>query len=225
MFKFYTAVGQLQLITDSNDNKRPIIKLNGKIHEMNKSELIIWTSLMWHISDFEELYKVFQQKIDEDAFEVSRDIIQGDFIRTLERLIYRELVVMAEDEVGTASIYSLISDLIVIPSTANIFTTTTAFLKFVFIDNIPLGKAKKVFKKGKLNREEKMILKLIKKYQLEVNELICIMKNYKSNRFVYCYENLTELKERDLSNFNLLDITPVLSTICNLYLKKLIQFQ
>ncbi|MFV0519666.1 MAG: hypothetical protein ACK5LY_05265 [Lachnospirales bacterium] len=214
MFKFYTAIGQLHLVRDENGDKQPIIKWDNKVFELNKNELIIWTSLMWHISDYDELFEVFKSKVSSKCLEVDINFLKMDFNRTLNRLINRNIVVMSEDKVDIISVYNLISDLIIIPSTANWFLSAVTFLKFILVDNIPFSKAKYIFARGNISKNEKSILSTIRKNKFKTSEILSII-NIKNNKENLSYDN----EER------IADLHIGIQTICSLYLKKLIQFE
>ncbi len=219
MFKFYTAVGQLHLIRGVEGNKQPIIKRDNKVFEMNKNELIIWTSLMWHISEYDELFEVFKEKLSQECGEVDVNIIRVDFERTLDRLINRNLVVVSEDKVGILSVYNLISDLTIKLSRANLFISLIAFFKFVLIDKMPLGKARKIFFDEKLSKDEKKVIKVIKKSNLQTCELISLM-SIKGIGFEW-----SKVKDDILENDKYFAIDDIMQTICGLYLRKYIQFE
>ncbi len=222
MFKFYTAIGQLFLIRDEDGVKKPVVKWDNKVFELSKFELIVWSSLMWHICDYDELFEVFKEKLAIEQYEIDENLIMIDFNRTLDRLISRNIVVMSEDKVDILSVYNLISNLSLKVSTANFFISSMAFLKFIFIDNIPFSKAKKVFVKDKLSKNEKTLLNVIKKNRLQTHELITILNVEKGNKEI-SLEYIDEVTLQSEYNFGV--INDVLQTICSLYLRKLIQFE
>ncbi len=222
MFKFYTAIGQLYLVRDKDGNKQPIIKWDNRVFELDKNELIVWSSLMWHISEYDELFEVFKEKISKEYLDIDITIIKIDFNRTLDRLVNRNIVAVSEDKVDIASVYKLIADLTIKPSTANLFVSTIAFLKFVFIDKILFINAIKVFSKNNLSKNERKILNVIKKDAFNTNELMSVV-NLECGKQNYDFssidKNVFENNERLASAY----IT--MQTVCSLYLKKFIQFE
>jgi len=130
------------------------------------------------------------------------------------------------------ALYDLLNNLYVIPVTSSIFIKIAAFLKFIFVNKMPFSKAKTVFRKETLSENERRVVGLARQTQLSTAELIkCIeigvhdlssdekiMEALYNDDITTCdnigYYVKSSRKQR-----------PVLETVANLYLRKLIIFE
>ena len=59
MIQYYTAIGRYELRTGSNGAKQPVLLNSSRSYEPSLCEMLLWSSLLWHIRDQQELEIVF----------------------------------------------------------------------------------------------------------------------------------------------------------------------
>ena len=65
MIQYYTAIGRYELRTGSNGAKQPVLLNSSRSYEPSLCEMLLWSSLLWHIRDQQELEIVFaKRKLD-----------------------------------------------------------------------------------------------------------------------------------------------------------------
>jgi hypothetical protein len=223
---FYTAVGRFERRNGEN-GQYPVVIVNGKEHMVELSEMMLWTCCNWRIHEFPKLYESYSRM----AREAGVDANEG-FEDYVERMLRRGLIMSGAGETGADALYDLMSNRYVIPVTSGIFVKVRAFLKLIFIRRLPFIKAKVVFRKETLSDREKRVVDLARQTQLSTAELIkCVETGV--------YDLSSDEKVMDAIYND--DVTtcdnigyyvksskqqrPVLETVANLYLRKLIIFE
>lgn len=226
MITLYTAVGRFERRTGEN-GQYPVVMVNRQEYMVDIPEMIIWTCLNWRILDLAQIHALYEQRMRETG---SEGFTTCDSY--VERLIRRGLIVSGIGDTGGDALYDLLSNLYVIPAVSGVFVKIATFLKFILLDGAPFHKAKAVFKREKLSGDEKRIMNLAKQAQLSTAEIIkCVETGI--------YDLSSEEKVMDALYDD--DITtsdnigcyaelfsrqrPVLTSVSNLYLRKLIIFE
>jgi hypothetical protein len=225
MLSLYTAVGRFERRADKN-GQYPVIIINRKEHAVDLPEMIIWTCCSWRILDISRLEKLFA------PMAADAGIDGADFKGCVKRLLQQGLIVEGIGDNGDEALYDLLNSLYIIPVTSSIFVKAAAFLKFIFINKMPFSKAKEVFRKESLSDSEKRVVGLAKQTHLSTAELIkCVECG------VYDLSNddkvMTALYNDDFTTCDNIGSyaklfrhrRPVLETVANLYLQKLIIFE
>lgn len=202
MITLYTSIGHYKLVSDANQAVYPLITANGKEHRLDNREMILWSSLMWNIFTYDELSKLYREKLSELHLSDEQD-----FERYLKRLVFRGLIVSGCEHTGTEALYELLRTLYIKPITCSLFTKFSAF--FHILKNQPLKMALQVFKKDTLSFGEKKIFRVSNQYRLSTSELI-----------QYFEDDRAFISRRQIPDFRL----SVLTDIANLYLKRMIIF-
>jgi hypothetical protein len=130
------------------------------------------------------------------------------------------------------ALYDLLNSLYIVPVTSGIFVKTLAFLKFIFLNRMPFGKAKAVFRNEELSEGEKRVVGLARQAQLSTAELIkCVETG------VYDLPGddavMSALYDDDITTCDNIGCymklsgsrRPVLEAVANLYLRRLIIFE
>ena len=65
MIQYYTAIGRYELRTGSNGAKQPVLLNSSRSYEPSLCEMLLWSSLLWHIRDQQELEIVFAKRKQE----------------------------------------------------------------------------------------------------------------------------------------------------------------
>lgn len=226
MITLYTAVGRYVLRKDSQGNQYPVVITHGNESILDVPEMIIWSSLLWKISTYDELRHEYLEK--------SRSAqISGQYAldHYLNRLQQRGLVVSGKDYVGIDAVYNLISRLYVIPMTDSMLAKITAFIGLSF-KGTPLRITKNIFLRTKLSENEKQVILLARQQMMSTAELIQCVQGGISD--VSTEDKLLEAiySDGDTSSDNIqissrfaMAQQQVLQAVANLYLKKQVLFE
>jgi len=226
MIFLYTAVGRFERRTDKT-GRYPVIIVNKKEYTVNIPEMMIWTCLNWRILELSQIEVLYNQMARDTGVAE-----QAAYKTYVERLIQKGLIVSGVGETGHDALYDLLNNLYIIPVTSGPLVKVAAFLKFIFIDGLPFSKAKTVFRGEKLSGNAKRVVDLAKQTLLSVAELITCIETG-----VYDLSDddkvMSALYDDDVTTCdNIVYYTknsneqkPVLETVANLYLRKLIIFE
>lgn len=227
MEKFYTAVGRTQIRTNQRRNQNPVVICNEKEYILDLSEMILWSVLNWHILTVDEAKLLYESKsIELDCFS------KLGFYTSMQRLLQRGLIAEGNGDTPADALYSLLSNLYIVPISENVFLRTASFLKLTLINKIPYAVAKMIFGKDKRTADEKKVIKLAKKALLSTAEIIkCIECNFLN--FSNAEQLLDTLYNDDTttsdniaeSTRHLASCMPILTSIANLYLRRQIIFE
>lgn len=225
MTSLYTAVGRFERRSE-DEGQYPAVIVNGKEHMVNVPEMMIWTCCNWRILDLSQLGGLYGRMAGGNGVDAA------DFNSYVHRLLQRGLIVTGAGEDGEEALYDLLNSLYVVPVTCGIFVKIAAFLKFVFVNGMPFSKAKAVFRKDALSGSEKRVVGLARQAQLSTAELIKCVENE-----VYDLSDddkvMSALYDDDYTTCDNIggyakqfrQRRPVLETVANLYLRKLIIFE
>lgn len=226
MTSLYTAVGRFERRTN-DAGQHPVVLVNRQEYMVDIPEMIIWTCLNWRILELpqiEGLYKTMARNANATGY--------MGFECYMERLVQRGLIVSGIGDGGGDALYDLLSELYVIPVTSGIFVKLAAFLKFIFVNRVPFGKAKEVFRNESLSNAEKRVIDLAKQAQLSTAE---IMKCVETDVYDLSSDDkiMNALYDDDITTCDNIGSyaklftkqRPVLETVATLYLRKLIIFE
>lgn len=202
MITLYTSIGHYKLGPAANETVSPVITANGNEHRLDTREMLIWSSLVWNIFTFDELRKLYQEKLEELHLSDEQD-----FERYLKRLVFRGLVVSGCEETGIDALYDLLRSLYVKPVTCSLFSRLSAFCHL--LKNQPLKMALQVFKKEDLSFGERKVFRISNQYRLSTFELIQYFEGDQT------FASRHPIPDSRIS---------VLADIANLYLKRMIIF-
>ena len=166
MMTFYTSVGRYELRHTENGSY-PVILLSRREYALSIQEMILWSSLMWSVYTFDELRKIFYQKMLEAH--APGDAEFEDYLARLER---RGLVKSGRGYSAIEALYALVALLYVVPLSESMWTKFGAFLHLTFRRHIPFAVTKKIFADPKLQPEEKSLLGLARQAPLTTEDLI-----------------------------------------------------
>lgn len=163
--KMYAALGdQLEIRGDD-----AIVLCRGKERILTQQELLIWLSLMWHVSTFAELYRGYCEKAA--AIKLCPEM---DFNACLQRLQQRNLIREGSGYTRDEALYDLLSSLLICPLRNSFFIKTLAFFGLLS-QGRSFREAKLVFSYTALSRCEREILGLANRLKMSTVEIIrCI---------------------------------------------------
>ena len=226
MIQLFTAVGSYKIRKNEGGSQYPVVILKNQEYLLNIPEMVLWSSLVWQISTYDEMQGYFERKITEAGF-----LQQLDMDRTLDSLLSKGLVVSSGDNAGVDALYNLVSKLYIVPVSDNPITKISAFLHLTIIQKVPFKITKGIFVIDELTYDEKLVMKLVRQTLLSTAELIkCIHRscfNLKANEKVLdaCYDDeWTTCDNIHIPAMNYKEQKPVLQAVSNLYLKKRITF-
>jgi len=222
----YTAVGRFERRTDEN-GQHPVVIVNGREHMVDVPEMIIWTCCNWRILELRRIVELYGQMAPGAGADV-----QADIEAYVERLYRRGLIVHGSGDTGADALYDLLNSLYIVPVTSGFFAKMLAFLKFIFVNRMPFSKAKTVFRKESLSDSEKRVVDLARQTQLSTAELIkCVETGvYDLTSDDKVMSAIYDDDETTCDNIGYYVKSfrrqqPVLETVANLYLRKLIIFE
>ena len=225
MITFYTAVGKFEL-RETSEGTHPVIVMCQKEYMVSPQEMLIWSSLMWRISLYDELKKSYLRKEAEAELNVSMR-----FEDCLSRLISRGLVVLAQSYVGVDSLYDLLCQLYITPINDKPSAKMMGFLYLFLMKGVPFRRSLRIFKAQKLTKDEKLVMSVVRQTQLSTAEVIkCIERGRLDlDTDDKVLDALYDDKDTTCYNIHLSSRTAraqrgVLQAVTNLYLKKLIMF-
>jgi hypothetical protein len=226
MKSLYTAVGRFERRTGEN-GRYPVIIVNRKEYAVDIPEMIVWTCCCWRILELPQIGELYSQMAGEAG-------IDGNisYESCVKRLVRRGLIASGIGETGADALYDLLSGLYIVPVAGSLLVKITAFLKFIFINRLPLKKAVTVFKNERLSDREKRVIDLARQTGLSTAELIkCVETGvYDLSSDDKVMEAIYNDDETTCDNIPyyaklLREQQPVLETVANLYLRKLIIFE
>lgn len=227
MERLYTAVGRTQIKSMQGGHQNPVVICNEKEYILDLQEMILWSVLNWHIVTADEAKLLYESKINH--LDCSS---KTEFDTYLQRLLQRGLITEGQGDTPADALYSLLSNLYIVPISDNIFLRITSFLKLTFISKIPYSVTKTIFGKDKRTSDEKKVIKLAKKAFLSTAEIIkCIecgfldFNNTEQLLDTLYNDDITTSDNIAESTRYLTSCQPVLTSVANLYLRHQIIFE
>lgn len=226
MITLYTAVGRYVLRKDDQGKQYPVVITHGNESILDIPEMIIWSSLLWKVSTYDELRGEYLEK--SRSSQVSGQYALDHY---LNRLQQRGLIVSGMDYVGIDAVYNLLSRLYVIPMTDSLLAKIGAFIGMSF-QGVPLRVTKNIFRSTKLSESEKQVLSIARQQMMSTAELIrCVelgvtdvSTDNKLLEAVYSDED-TSSDNIHISSRFVAAQQQVLQAVANLYLKKQVLFE
>jgi len=226
MVKLYTAIGKFERRM-GNGGHHPVILVGGEEYMVDIPEMLIWTCCSWKILNFDELNEAYSLMAHSAGISG-----QADLEGYIRRLLQRGVIVSGSGENGREALHDLLASLQVLPVSASLLSKAVTFLKFVMQYRMPFGQAKEVFRRETLSGAEKRLIDLVRQAQLSTAELMkCVELG------VYDVSNgikiMEALYDDDYTTSDNIEFyaklfkhrVPVLETVANLYLRKVIFFE
>ncbi len=228
MNQFYTAIGRTQIKGTAKEKRCPMVSCNNKEYILDLQEMILWSVLNWRIATLEEAKEVYTAKEKELQFHSDRS-----FEKCLQRLTQRELIAEGTGATAADALYTLLSELYIIPISENIFLRTLSFIiHLTFFSKVPFSVTKKVFCRDKRNNDEKKVIQLSRQAMLSTAEIIkCVELNkldFSTEEDLLntlYYDDYTTSENIAYTVRSLPQCRPVITSITNLYLRKQIIFE
>lgn len=223
----YTAVGKFHIKGSVGDMRCPLVTLGGREFILDMQEMTLWTILNWRILTEEEIYLLYEKKVQETGFLSSRSAEE-----CVRRLVQRGLIAKGIGNTGADALYDLLSELYVIPISENLFLRVLSFIRLTFFSRIPYSVTKRIFSKDKRSDSEKKVMRLANQAVLSTAEIIkCIDQNVLT--FATDEDLLDVLYHDDYTTSDniaysvrfLPQCRPVITSVANLYLRKQIIFE
>lgn len=223
----YTAVGKFHIKGSVGGMRCPLVTLGGREFILDMQEMTLWTILNWRILTEEEIYLLYEKKVQETGFLSSRSA--EEYVR---RLVQRGLIAKGIGDTGADALYDLLSELYVIPISENLFLRVISFIRLTFFSRIPYSVTKRIFSKDKRSDSEKKVMRLANQAVLSTAEIIkCIDQNVLT--FATDEDLLDVLYHDDYTTSDniaysvrfLPQCRPVITSVANLYLRKQIIFE
>ena len=223
----YTAVGKFHIKGSVGGMRCPLVTLGGREFILDKQEMTLWTILNWRILTEEEIYLLYEKKVQETGFLSSRSAEE-----CVRRLVQRGLIAKGIGDTGADALYDLLSELYVIPISENLFLRVISFIRLTFFSRIPYSVTKRIFSKDKRSDSEKKVMRLANQAVLSTAEIIkCIDQNVLT--FATDEDLLDVLYHDDYTTSDniaysvrfLPQCRPVITSVANLYLRKQIIFE
>ena len=223
----YTAVGKFHIKGSVGGMRCPLVTLGGREFILDMQEMTLWTILNWRILTEEEIYLLYEKKVQETGFLSSRSAEE-----CVRRLVQRGLIAKGIGNAGADALYDLLSELYVIPISENLFLRVLSFIRLTFVARIPYSVTKRIFSKDKRSDSEKKVMRLANQAVLSTAEIIkCIDQNVLT--FATDEDLLDVLYHDDYTTSDniaysvrfLPQCRPVITSVANLYLRKQIIFE
>ena len=223
----YTAVGKFHIKGSVGCMRCPLVTLGGREFILDMQEMTLWTILNWRILTEEEIYLLYEKKVQETGFLSSRSAEE-----CVRRLVQRGLIAKGIGNTGADALYDLLSELYVIPISENLFLRVLSFIRLTFFSRIPYSVTKRIFSKDKRSDSEKKVMRLANQAVLSTAEIIkCIDQNVLT--FATDEDLLDVLYHDDYTTSDniaysvrfLPQCRPVITSVANLYLRKQIIFE
>ena len=223
----YTAVGKFHIKGSVGGMRCPLVTLGGREFILDMQEMTLWTILNWRILTEEEIYLLYEKKVQETGFLSSRSAEE-----CVRRLVQRGLIAKGIGDTGADALYDLLSELYVIPISENLFLRVLSFIRLTFFSRIPYSVTKRIFSKDKRSDSEKKVMRLTNQAVLSTAEIIkCIDQNVLT--FATDEDLLDVLYHDDYTTSDniaysvrfLPQCRPVITSVANLYLRKQIIFE
>ena len=217
----YTAVGKFHVRGSVGNMRCPLVTIGGREFILDMQKMMLWTVLNWRILTEDEIYLLYEKKIQETGFMSAQSAEE-----CVRRLVQRGLIARGSGDTGEDALYDLLSELYVIPISENLFLRMTLFSR------LPYSVTKKIFSKDKRNDSEKKVMRLANRAILSTAEIIkCIDQNMLSFATdedlldVLYHDEYTTSDNIAYAVRSLPQCRPVITSIANLYLRKQIIFE
>ncbi len=227
MTTLYTSIGQLELRTDSEGNRHPVIIASKKEQAMGIHEMLVWTCLAWRVMNITQLQELYYQKAREAGVFSNPDVQI-----VLDSLLRRNLAAVGIGNTDGDALHDLFSELYVVPVDGGIAAKVVAFLRLILIDGVSFRRASRLFYTGKLPPDQKRILNLVRQQLMSTSEIIkCvdegvhdISTDEKLLDAIY-YDDYTTCENIGFYARTFQAWKPALTAVANLYLRQLIIFE
>ena len=223
----YTAVGKFHVKGSIGSMRCPLVTIGGREFILDMQEMMLWTVLNWRILTEDEIYLLYEKKVQETGFMSARSAEE-----CVRRLVQRGLIAKGSGDTGADALYDLLSELYVIPISENLFLRMISFIRLTLFSRLPYSITKKIFSKDKRNDNEKKVMRLANRAILSTAEIIkCIEQNVLSFTTdedllnVLYHDEYTTSDNIAYAVRSLPQCRPVITSIANLYLRKQIIFE
>ena len=223
----YTAVGKFHVKGSIGSMRCPLVTIGGREFILDMQEMMLWTVLNWRILTEDEIYLLYEKKVQETGFMSARSAEE-----CVRRLVQRGLIAKGSGDTGADALYDLLSELYVIPISENLFLRMISFIRLTLFSRLPYSITKKIFSKDKRNDSEKKVMRLANRAILSTAETIkCIDQNVLSFTTdedlldVLYHDEYTTSDNIAYAVRSLPQCRPVITSIANLYLRKQIIFE
>ena len=223
----YTAVGKFHVKGSVGSMRCPLVTIGGREFILDMQEMMLWTVLNWRILTEDEIYLLYEKKVQETGFMSARSAEE-----CVRRLVQRGLIAKGSGDTGEDALYNLLSELYVIPISENLFLRMISFIRLTLFSRLPYSITKKIFSKDKRNDNEKKVMRLANRAILSTAEIIkCIDQNVLSFTTdedlldVLYHDEYTTSDNIAYAVRSLPQCRPVITSIANLYLRKQIIFE
>ena len=223
----YTAVGKFHVRGSVGNMRCPLVTIGGREFILDMQEMMLWTVLNWRILTEDEIYLLYEKKIQETGFMSAQSAEE-----CVRRLVQRGLIAKGSGDTGADALYDLLSELYVIPISENLFLRMISFIRLTLFSRLPYSVTKKIFSKDKRNDSEKKVMRLANRAILSTAEIIkCIDQNVLSFTTdedlldVLYHDEYTTSDNIAYAVRSLPQCRPVITSIANLYLRKQIIFE
>lgn len=223
----YTAVGKFHVRGSVGSMRCPLVTIGGREFILDMQEMMLWTVLNWRILTEDEIYLLYEKKVQETGFMSARSAEE-----CVRRLVQRGLIAKGSGDTGADALYDLLSELYVIPISENLFLRMISFIRLTLFSRLPYSVTKKIFSKDKRNDSEKKVMRLANRAILSTAEIIkCIDQNMLSFATdedlldVLYHDEYTTSDNIAYAVRSLPQCRPVITSIANLYLRKQIIFE
>ena len=223
----YTAVGKFHVRGSVGNMRCPLVTIGGREFILDMQEMMLWTVLNWRILTEDEIYLLYEKKVQETGFMSAQSAEE-----CVRRLVQRGLIARGSGDTGEDALYDLLSELYVIPISENLFLRMISFIRLTLFSRLPYSVTKKIFSKDKRNDSEKKVMRLANRAILSTAEIIkCIDQNVLSFTTdedlldVLYHDEYTTSDNIAYAVRSLPQCRPVITSIANLYLRKQIIFE
>ena len=223
----YTAVGKFHVKGSIGSMRCPLVTIGGREFILDMQEMMLWTVLNWRILTEDEIYLLYEKKVQETGFMSARSAEE-----CVRRLVQRGLIARGSGDTGEDALYDLLSELYVIPISENMILKIISFIRLTLFSRLPYSVTKKIFSKDKRNDSEKKVMRLANRAILSTAEIIkCIDQNVLSFATdedlldVLYHDEYTTSDNIAYAVRSLPQCRPVITSIANLYLRKQIIFE
>ena len=133
MIQYYTALGRYELRTNDRGEKHPVLISSRQEYAPDLCEMLLWSSLLWHIRDQKELENEFACR--KKDLHICDDYSLAYYCTRLERLGFLR---RGSGYTAVDALFELMAPLYPVPAAAHFPARLFSFFHLVFRRSVPV---------------------------------------------------------------------------------------
>lgn len=168
MKKLYTSIGRFCRRGHGNMTY-PYVMVSGRECVLDTQEMLIWALLNWRIVEADQVEWLYQASAEETGVGILHHRTAED---CLTRLVQRGLVMEGCGDTGADALYSLLSELYIIPISESLFLRVASFIRLTIFGGVPYTITRDLFRRDRRSEPEQQVVRLSNQTMLSTAELI-----------------------------------------------------